>query len=86
MQYTTIFPGCKNDSFLLNVFDYFHIFAQNIYCVSTLEPPPLAISWCISDIFTEWKIILILSSKRITWSVRNAKFESVSVLTDQICV
>ena len=39
MQYTAIFNGCKNDNFQLNFFDYFHIFAQNIYCGYTLEPP-----------------------------------------------
>ena len=39
MQYTTIFHGCKNDNFQLNCFDYFHIFAQNIHCGYTLEPP-----------------------------------------------
>ena len=31
------FHGCKNDTFQLNFFDYFHIFAQNIYCGYTLE-------------------------------------------------
>ena len=36
----------------------------------------------ISDLFTEWEIILLLSSRCITWGVKNAKFESVSVLTD----
>ena len=39
MQYTAIFHGCKNGNFQLNLFDYFHIFAQNIYCGYTLEPP-----------------------------------------------
>ena len=39
MQYTAIFHGCKNDNFRLNVFDFFHIFAQNIDCGYTLEPP-----------------------------------------------
>ena len=39
MQYTAIFHGCKNASFQLNFADYFHIFAQNIYCGYTLEPP-----------------------------------------------
>ena len=39
MQYTAIFQGCKNDNFQLNFFDYFHFFAQNIYCGYTLEPP-----------------------------------------------
>ena len=38
MQYTTIFHGCKNDHFQL-IFYYFHIFAQNIDCGYTLEPP-----------------------------------------------
>ena len=39
MQYTAIFHGCKIDNFQLNFFDYFHIFAQNIDCGYTLEPP-----------------------------------------------
>ena len=39
MHYTAIFDGCKNGNFKLNFFDYFHIFAQNIYCGYTLEPP-----------------------------------------------
>ena len=38
MQYTAIFHGCKNNNFQLKLFDYFHIFAQNIYCGYTLEP------------------------------------------------
>ena len=39
MQYTAIFHGCKNDNFHLKFFDYFHVFAKNIYCGYTLEPP-----------------------------------------------
>ena len=39
MQYTAIFHGCKNVHFQLILFYYFHIFAQNIYCGYTLEPP-----------------------------------------------
>ena len=39
MQYTAIVHSCKNDSFRLNIFDYFHIFAQNIDCGYALEPP-----------------------------------------------
>ena len=39
MQYIAIFRGRKNDNFLLKVFDYFQIFAQNIDCGNTLEPP-----------------------------------------------
>ena len=39
MQYTAIFHDCKNVNFQLNIFDYFHIFAQNIDCGYTLEPP-----------------------------------------------
>ena len=30
VQHTAIFHGCKNDNIQLNVFDYFHIFAQKI--------------------------------------------------------
>ena len=33
------FYGCKNDNFQLKSFDYFQIFAQNIDCGYTLEPP-----------------------------------------------
>ena len=39
MQHTAIFHGCKNDNFHLSLFDYFLIFAQNIDCGYTLEPP-----------------------------------------------
>ena len=39
VQYTAIFHGCKNDNFQMNLFDIFHIFAQNIDCRYTLEPP-----------------------------------------------
>ena len=39
MQYTAIFIAVKNDNFQSNYFDYFHIFAQNIYCGYRLEPP-----------------------------------------------
>ena len=39
MQYTAIFHGCKNDKFRLKFVDFLHIFAQNIYCGDTLEPP-----------------------------------------------
>ena len=39
MSYRAIFHGCKNDNFQLKFFDYFYIFAQNIDCVYSLEPP-----------------------------------------------
>ena len=39
IQYTAIFHGCKIDNLHLKFFDYFHIFAQNIDCGYTLEPP-----------------------------------------------
>ena len=32
MQHTAFFHSCKNDNFLFNFCDYFHIFAQNIDC------------------------------------------------------
>ena len=42
MRPTEIFYCCKNDNnFQLNLFDYFLIFAQNIDCGYTLEPPQL---------------------------------------------
>ena len=40
VQYTAIFHGCKNDNFQMKMFDIFLIFAQNIDCGFTLEPPP----------------------------------------------
>ena len=39
VQYTAIFHGCKNDNFQMKIFDFFLIFAQNIDCGYTLEPP-----------------------------------------------
>ena len=39
MQHTATFHGCKKDNFWLNFFGYFHIFAQNIDCGYSLEPP-----------------------------------------------
>ena len=37
--YTTKFHGCKNDNFQMKKFIIFLIFAQNIDCGYTLEPP-----------------------------------------------
>ena len=39
MQYTAILHGCKNVHFQMNLFNIFIIFAQNISCGYTLEPP-----------------------------------------------
>ena len=40
VQYTAIFHGCKNDNFQMKSFDiFFLIFAHNIDCRYTLEPP-----------------------------------------------
>ena len=39
MQHTAIFHGCKNYNFQMKIFDFFLIFAQNIYCGYTLESP-----------------------------------------------
>ena len=39
MQYTAISHGCKNDNFQMKNCDIFLIFAQNIDCGYTLEPP-----------------------------------------------
>ena len=39
MQYTEIFCALKIGNFQLKIFDIFHIFAQNIDCGYTLEPP-----------------------------------------------
>ena len=39
MQYTAIFHGCKDINFQMKNCDIFLIFAQNIDCGYTLEPP-----------------------------------------------
>ena len=39
MQYTENFVALKNENFQLKKFDIFLIFAQNIDCGYTLEPP-----------------------------------------------
>ena len=39
VQYIAIFHGCKNDIFQMIFFYIFLIFAQNIDCGYTLEPP-----------------------------------------------
>ena len=39
MQYTTIFHGSKSVNFQMKKFNIFLIFAQNIDCGYTLEPP-----------------------------------------------
>ena len=39
MQYIVIFQGCKNNDFQIKNCDIFFIFAQNIDCGYTLEPP-----------------------------------------------
>ena len=39
MQYTAFFHGSKNEKSLDIFFDNFLIFAQNIDCGYTLEPP-----------------------------------------------
>ena len=39
VQYIAIFHGCKDDNFQMKIFDIFLIFAQNIDCGYTLEPP-----------------------------------------------
>ena len=39
MQFTEMFSADKNENFLLKNFDIFLIFAQNIDCGYTLEPP-----------------------------------------------
>ena len=40
-QYAEIFKVVKNENFQLKNFDIFLIFAQNIDCGYTLEPPHL---------------------------------------------
>ena len=39
IQYTVIFHDCKKDYFQMKNSDIFLIFAQNIDCGCTLEPP-----------------------------------------------
>ena len=41
MQYPAIFHGCKNVNFQMKKYNIFLIFAQNIDCGYTLEPPYL---------------------------------------------
>ena len=41
MQYTAIFHSSKNVNFQMIIFNIFLIFAQNINCGYTLEPPQL---------------------------------------------
>ena len=41
MQYAVIFKGCRNDNFSNEKKILFVIFARNIYCGYTLEPPPI---------------------------------------------
>ena len=43
MQYTAIFYSCKNVHFQMKFFNIFLIFAQNIDCGYTLEPPHEAV-------------------------------------------
>ena len=43
MQYTAIFHGCKNVNFQMKTYNIFLIFAQNIDCGYTLEPPNEAV-------------------------------------------
>ena len=38
-RFFTAVKMSKNENFLLKSFDFFHIFAQNIDCGYTLEPP-----------------------------------------------
>ena len=38
MKYTVIFHGCESNNFQMKNCGIFHIFAQNIDCVYTLEP------------------------------------------------
>ena len=45
MQYTAKFHGCKNGHFHMKNCDIFLIFAQNIDCGYTLEPPHLSMFW-----------------------------------------
>ena len=43
MHYAETFKGCKNDHFYMKFFDIFLIFAKNIDCWYTLEPPHEAV-------------------------------------------
>ena len=43
MHYTQIFLALKSENFQLKIFDIFLIFAQNIDCGYTLEPPREAV-------------------------------------------
>ena len=41
VQYTALFYGCKKDNYQMKNCDVLLIFAQNIDCGYTLEPPQL---------------------------------------------
>ena len=43
MYYTASFHGCKNDNFQMKKYGSFLIFAKNIDCGYTLEPPHEAV-------------------------------------------
>ena len=45
IKYSEIFFSCKIENFQLKNFGIFLIFAQNIDCGYTLEPPPQSMFW-----------------------------------------
>ena len=56
MQYTVIFHGCKNVIFQMIFFNIFLIFAQNIDCGYTLEPPTEVVLTSTHNLCFEAKI------------------------------
>ena len=57
IQHTAIFHAHKNDNFHLKICDcFFFIFAQNIDCGYTLEPPPEAVLTSTHDLCFRAKI------------------------------
>ena len=55
VQYAANFNGCKNDNFYFTILDFFLIFAQNIDCGYTLEPPREAVLTCTYNLCFEQK-------------------------------
>ena len=59
MQHTAIFTAEKNDNLALKMFYYFLMFAQNVDCGYTLEPPRVVLSPITIDVLflnqQKWK-------------------------------
>ena len=67
MQYTEIFSSEKIENFTRKKNDNFNIFAQNIHCVYTLEPPRGCSNEYLQCMF--W-----IRNKKIRYAPANANF------------